>query len=481
MQLYNTLTRQVERVVPRENNKIGLYACGITAYDYAHIGNLRRYVMDDVLVRTLRYDGYQVNHVQNVTDVGHLVSDADDGEDKLELGAKKYGKSAWDIATYFEKYFFAACGKLNMLPPTHVARATAFIDQQIHLAKTLEDKGYAYIIPGEGLYFDTSKFPEYANFAGLKLTEQVEGARVSKIMGRRHPSDFALWKFEREGENREMNWSSPWSEKGFPGWHLECVAIARHFLGEQFDIHTGGIDHIPVHHTNEIAEAQCAFDKKPYVRYWVHHNHMLVDGQKMSKSLGNVYKIEDLIDQGFSPSALRYLYLTAHYQSELNFTLDNLRGVQKHLNDLVATLVRLKKTGQPSSLMQTEHMNKLNVYRQRFLAHLNDNLNTPQALTIVPEVLKTNLLSEDKYDLVLEFDEVLGLGLRQLVTLQLQKQAQGEARVAGDPEAAKLLQARQRAKADRDYVVADEIRTQLFTMGYQVVDTPDGGARLEVR
>ena len=481
MRIYNTASRQLEEIVPQTAKKIGLYACGITAYDYAHIGNLRKYVMDDILVRTLRYAGYKVQHVQNVTDVGHLTSDADDGEDKLEKGARKYGKSVWDLAGFFEKYFFEACNKLNIITPDHVARATDFVDAQIQIARSLEDKGYAYLIPGEGLYFDTSKYADYAKFARLKLNNQLEGARVSKIQGRRNPSDFALWKFEQAGENRAMSWPSPWSERGFPGWHLECVAIASHFLGQQFDIHTGGIEHIPIHHTNEIAEAECAFGQKPFVRYWVHHNHMLVDGQKMSKSIGNIYKIEDLLDQGYSASALRYLYLTAHYRSELNFTLESLAGVQKNLDKLVVTLGRLKTDDAPNSSIQTEHLKKLDLYRQRFLAHMDDDLNTPQALTVIYEVLKTNLRGEDQYDLILEFDEILGLDLRRLVAQYLKKQALGDSRVAQEGVAQELLRLRQNAKAKHDWETADEIRTQLFTMGYEVIDTPDGGSRLEVR
>ncbi len=287
--------------------KIGLYACGFTVYDYTHLGHLRKYTMDDVLIRALRYGNaelgekigmnlapYEVTFVQNVTDVGHLASDADTGEDKLEKGAKKYGKSVWDIAHEFEEYFFKSMDLMGNLRPDVSCRATEHIEEQLNMVLELEKKGFTYVIENDGVYFDTSKFPEYGKMAGLHLDDQEEGARIGAVEGKRNPSDFALWKFERTGENRAMVWPSPWNERSFPGWHIECSAMAMKYLGEQFDIHTGGIDHIPVHHTNEIAQAEAVTGKQPFVNYWVHHNHLHINSEKMSKSLGNFYTIDDL-------------------------------------------------------------------------------------------------------------------------------------------------------------------------------------------
>ncbi|MDR0462683.1 MAG: cysteine--tRNA ligase [Pseudomonadales bacterium] len=480
MQLYNTLSKRIEEVIPINGPQLGLYACGITAYDYAHIGNLRKYVMDDVLVRALRYQGFKVTHVQNVTDVGHLVSDGDEGEDKIEVGARKYGKSAFEIAREFEDYFFKASAAIGNLKPDIVARATDYIADQINIAKILEEKGYAYIIDGEGLYFDTSKFPTYGDFANLKLDQQQEGARASKIIGKKNPSDFALWKFEKPGENRAMSWSSPWSERGFPGWHLECVAISTHFLGAQFDIHTGGIDHIPVHHTNEIAEAECCSGLSPFVKYWVHHNHMRVEGQKMSKSLGNVYRLEDLEAQGYSPFALRYLFLTTHYRSEFNFTFENLKGAQKTYDRLVHVLHSLKTTHQHSTTISHEHIKKINDYRQEFLNHVYHDLDIPQALTMISKILKSNLFSEDKYDLIIEFDEILGLHFRQSAAKLAKKIHDQEAQINITPELEDLLKTREQAKKAGNYAQADQIRQEIISHGYEVEDLPNGHSKLKL-
>jgi cysteinyl-tRNA synthetase len=296
--LYNTLSRTVEPFQPRVPGKVGLYACGFTVYDYTHLGHLRKYSMDDVLVRALRHAGYQVKHVQNVTDVGHLSSDSDTGEDKLEKGAKKYGKSVWDIAHEFEEYFWKSMDAMGNIRPDISCRATEHIPAQLEMVKKLEQKGFAYVIAGDGVYFDTSKFPDYPNLSRMKMDELEAGARIEVVAGKRHPTDFALWKFERPGENRAMVWPSPWAERSFPGWHIECSAMAVQYLGEQFDIHTGGIDHIPIHHTNEIAQAEAASGKKPFVKYWVHHNFLRVDGEKMSKSLGNFFTIDDVLKPG---------------------------------------------------------------------------------------------------------------------------------------------------------------------------------------
>ena len=277
MQLFNTLTRSNEQVIPIHNNSLGLYACGFTVYDYTHLGHLRKYSMDDVLVRMLRHEGFEVHFVQNITDVGHLASDEDTGEDKLEKGAKKYGKTVWEIAKEFESYFWKSMDAMGNLRPDVSCRATDHIKEQLELVLELEKKGHTYVIEGDGVYFDTSTFPEYGKMARLNLEQQKEGARVDQVAGKRNPSDFALWKFERPGENRQMVWKSPWSDRSFPGWHVECSAMAMKYLGEQFEIHTGGIDHIQVHHTNEIAQSEAATLKHPFVKIWVHHNHLRIN------------------------------------------------------------------------------------------------------------------------------------------------------------------------------------------------------------
>lgn len=263
MKIYNTLTRQIEQFEPFNALEVKFYACGPTVYDHAHIGHLRKYTMDDILLRVLEQEGYKVNFVQNVTDVGHLASDADTGEDKLEKGAKKYHQSVWAVAKQFEEYFYRSMEHMGNRQPDVICRATDHIDQMRQMVETLEQKGYTYIIEGDGVYFDSSKFPDYPKLANLNLEEMREGARVEKVEGKRNPTDFALWKFERPGENRAMVWPSKWHPHSFPGWHIECSAMSMEYLGEQLDIHTGGIDHIPVHHTNEIAQSESATGKKP--------------------------------------------------------------------------------------------------------------------------------------------------------------------------------------------------------------------------
>ena len=412
VKLYNTLTRQIEAVPFRGEGEIGLYACGITAYDYAHIGNLRRYVMDDLLVRTLRYDRYQVKWVQNVTDVGHLTSDADEGEDKLEKGARREQKSVYETARQFEDYFYAANDKIGNARPDVVARASDYIDKQLQIAIDLEKKGFAYLIPGDGLYFDTSKSENYGALAQLNLEQLQEGARVEKVAGKRNPTDFALWKLEKPGENRQMVWPSPWGERSFPGWHLECVAMSIDHLGKQFEIHTGGIDHIPVHHTNEIAQAEAWTGEKPFVKMWVHHNFMLVEGKKMSKSLGNIYRLEDIEAKGFSPMALRYLFMMTHYQKEMNFTWEALAGAQKAYDRLVMNLARLRGEVVKTMAVQ-DKIERANRLRDKFLSLVNNNLDFPQALAMLNEILKANMGDGERYDLVIELDNVMGLQLRQ--------------------------------------------------------------------
>lgn len=477
MKLYNTLTRQIDVVEPIQPPRVGLYACGLTVYDFTHLGHLRKYTMDDVLIRTLRRAGYQVTFVQNVTDVGHLTSDSDTGEDKLEKGARKYGKTAWDVAKEFEEYFWRSMDAMGNVRPDVSCRATEHIPEQLEMVKTLEAKGFAYVIDDDGVYFDTSKLDDYGKLALIDIEQLREGARVERVAGKRNPTDFALWKFERPGENRAMAWPSPWAERSFPGWHIECSAMSMKYLGEQFEIHTGGIDHINVHHTNEIAQAEAATGKKPFVKYWVHHNFLRVDGEKMSKSLGNFFTIDDIEKRGLSPRALRLLFLTTHYRSEMNFTWGNLEGMQKTWERLIRQVVQLKaETGRTT--LSEEKLSQLNEYRQRFVTAMENDLDTPTAVAVMWEMLKSNIPSPDKYDLLIELDELMGLGLRQadsyLAEIEAKHHAQSVRVEELSAELQQVVQDRQTARANQDWAAADAARDTLLAAGYTIKDTPQG-------
>lgn len=479
IQLYNTRTKNISELSPKKDGEVGVYACGLTVYDYTHLGHLRKYSMDDVLIRALRYGSeefnqkaYKVEFVQNVTDVGHLASDADTGEDKLEKGAKKYGKSVWDVAREFEDYFFMSMDKMGNLRPDVSCRATDHIKEQLEMVKTLEEKGFTYVIDGDGVYFDTSKFPEYGKMAGLHLEDQEAGARIGVNEQKRNPSDFALWKFEREGENRAMSWPSPWAEKSFPGWHIECSAMSMKYLGDQFDIHTGGIDHIPVHHTNEIAQAEAATGKHPFVDVWVHHNFLKVEGEKMSKSLGNFFTITDVEERGFHPRALRLLFLTAHYRSEQNFTWGNLEGSQKAYRKLLEQFLEFAESGNSEESEQISDVGKQ--YANDFFAAIAHDLNTAQAVSVMWSLVKDGTVSDaEKVKLLLEFDKVLALDLEHAATIL--SELESESQTSEIPvEAQKLLDAREAARAEKDFQKADNLREQLEEMGYEVIDSASG-------
>jgi cysteinyl-tRNA synthetase len=471
MKLYNTLSKKVETVAPLKGTtaapKIGLYACGPTVYDYTHLGHLRKYTMDDVLVRVLRAEGFEVDYVQNITDVGHLTSDGDTGEDKLEKGAKKYNKTVWEIAREFEDYFWKSMDAMNVERPDTSCRATDHIQEQLDMVLELEKKGFTYVIEDDGVYFDTSKFPEYGEMANLDVEKLKEGARLGVVEGKRNPSDFALWKFERPGENRAMVWPSPWADRSFPGWHIECSAMACHYLGEQFEIHTGGIDHIPVHHTNEIAQAEAAFGKSPFVKYWVHHNFLQVEGEKMSKSLGNVFNIDDVVEKGFNPMALRLLFLTTHYRSEMNFTWDNLAGMQKAYDKLIATVIKMLDEQAESSEKAVDISD--NQFYKQFKSHITNDLNTAEAVAVLWQVIKADLSVNQKLALLAAFDHVLGL---QLFEIAQNRQTEEKATLPEEVQA--LADKRVQARTDKDWQLADDLRDQLAEMGYQVDDTAGG-------
>lgn len=470
MKLYNTLTRQIDEVIPYAGKELGLYACGFTVYDFTHLGHLRKYTMDDILIRTLRYAGFSVKFVQNVTDVGHLSSDADTGEDKLEKGAKKYGESVWDIARKFEEYFFYSMDSMGNLRPDVSCHATEHIPAQLEMVKTLEKKGFAYVIEGDGVYFDTSKVEDYGKLAHLDLDKQKEGARVEAVAGKRNPSDFALWKFERPGENRAMSWPSPWAQRSFPGWHIECSAMSMEYLGEQFEIHTGGIDHIPVHHTNEIAQAEAATGKKPFVKYWVHHNHLHINGEKMSKSLGNFYTLDDVLEKGFEPQALRLLFLSAHYRSEMNFTWENLAGSQKAWERLKRFVLdnanELKDINLQKDVSFSEEARE---YEQRFFESMEHDLQTSEAMAVVWQLLKdSTVVAREKIRLLVNFDKVLGFGLTHLKTTASTQEQEFP------PEVQALVEQRQKARTEKNWAEADQLRHELENLGYQVSDNASG-------
>lgn len=466
MRIYNSLSQQIEEFKPLDPPHVGLYACGPTVYDYAHLGHLRKYTMDDVLIRTLQHAGYKVTHVQNVTDVGHLASDADTGEDKLEKGAKKYQLSVQELARKFENFFYDSMDKMNNQRPDVVCRATQHIDEMLDLVKKLEKKGYTYMIEGDGVYFDTSKLDDYGKLSPVDLEQLQEGARVEKVEGKRNPTDFALWKFERSGENRAMSWPSPWAEKSFPGWHIECSAMSMKYLGEQFDIHTGGIDHLTIHHPNEIAQSEAATGKKPFVKYWVHHNFLTVDGEKMSKSKDNFFTILDIEDKGFEPMALRLLFLQSHYRSQLNFTWESLEAAQTSWNKLKRMLADWQGLADKYDQFSSEAQ----AYQQQFIDFMEDDLKTPEAAAVLWEVVKSDLPDKEKRALLLEFDQILGLGLDQITADQT-----GQVAIEDLPaEIQELLEERSQARQDQDWSSADKIRQQISKLGYRVEDTPQG-------
>jgi cysteinyl-tRNA synthetase len=457
LKLYNTLTKKVEEFVPRDPKLVTLYCCGPTVYDYAHIGNFRTYMMTDLLVRTLKYLNFNVKFAMNITDVGHLTSDADSGIDKMEKGALREGKTAWDIANYYTEAFILDSNKLNLLTPDERPHATAYIKEQIGMVQTLLKKGYAYTID-DGIYFDTGKFKTYGQLTGQHIEELKAGARVEPNPQKNNPTDFALWKFSYpKGRSlRQMEWDSPWGI-GFPGWHIECSAMSRTVLHtDQLDIHTGGADLIPVHHTNEIAQSEAATGVSPFVRFWVHGQFIMVDGEKMSKSKGNFYKLSDIEQKGFDPLALRYLYMTAHYRTYLNFTWKGITAAQNSLTQLRQLMTSLPIVHKALKIPDK--------FQQKFQQALSDDLNLPRALAVVWEVAKATIEPAEKYTLLLEFDRVLGLGFDRVENK--------DETISDDIH--ELINKREALRKEKKFTEADAVRKELEKKGYILEDTPQG-------
>lgn len=469
MKLYNSLTRKVEDFEPRLEGKIGMYTCGPTVYSTPTIGNFRTYVLADILARSLRYLGYEVKSVMNLTDVGHLTGDnsgdADTGEDRLEKAAKKEGKTAWDVAARYTNEFMEHLKLLNIVPADVVCKATDHISEQIAMVEQLEGKGLAYKIT-DGIYFDTVAFEKLGyKYGELSTLDQIrEGARVEPNREKRNERDFALWKFSPEGVKRDMEWESPWGV-GFPGWHIECSAMAIKYLGAQFDIHVGGEDLRSTHHPNEIAQAEGATGKRPFVKYWVHGAFLLVDGGRMGKSLGNAYTVADIVGKGIDPLALRYFYLTGHYRKQLNFTWES-------LNSATSTLAKLRTLQKSWSddqdgriVLSSEKYAKIEGYLRDFGAATQNDLNMPEALAVVWKMAKSNIPNYDKADLLRQFDRVLGLNLgirnQESVISQIPKQVR------------ELIEQRELMRKQRNYAEADKIRLEIESLGYHITD--EGG------
>ena len=457
MKLYNTLSRSKEEFIPIKPGKAGMYSCGPTVYNYAHIGNMRTYVFMDVLRRTLEAYGYKVKSVMNITDVGHLTSDADEGEDKMARAAQEQKKTPWEIAQYYTDVFFKDLQALNIKRPNLTPKATEHIKEMLDFVQALAARGYGYETD-DGIYFDISKFPDYGKLSGNDLEAQLAGARVEVNQQKRHPADFALWK--KAPKEHIMQWESPWG-MGYPGWHIECSAMSRKYLGDTFDLHTGGVDHIPVHHENEIAQSDARLGH-PAVHYWMHGEFMMVDGGKMSKSLGNTYTISDLISRGYSPLAFRYLCLNAHYRSKLNFTWEAMSGAQVSYIRLLEGAYRHKNApSSPQAALLAQDA------WEQFLEAAGDDLNIPKALGVAWTLIRSNIKSADIYDALLKMDGILGLNLAQYEP----EQQQDEPLPA---EIAQLAEERQKARANKDWALSDNLREELRAKGYEAVDSKEG-------
>jgi len=458
LKLYNTLGHKLEAFKSIKAGEVGLYTCGPTVYWYAHIGNMRTYVQEDVLKRTLMHNGYKVKHVMNITDVGHLVGDSNIGEDKIKLEARRERKSAYDVANFYTGAFVEDLERLNIIIPDIMPKATAHVNDMLVLIKKLDEKGYLYRV-NTGMYFDTSKFKDYGALTGMSF-EQLNkslkaGARVERVAGIRNITDFAVWRFGK-GDEKEMIWDSEWGS-GFPGWHIECSAMSMKYLGEHFDIHCGGIDHIPIHHTNEIAQSEAATGKK-FVNYWLHVAFLTVDGKKMAKSLGNIYTVQDLIDKGYSPIGLRYFLMSSHYRNGQNFTFAALKNAENTVYGIYSFLASVAEAGEKINTVEKQVIEELEKYHKRFFEELDNDINMPNALAVMHSLISfENKRIEQKkvskeeaervINIMLDFDSVLGLNFKSnLKGIELPKEVE------------ELIAEREFARKEKDFKKADKIR-----------------------
>jgi cysteinyl-tRNA synthetase len=470
LSLYNTLGREQQDFISLKDKTVGFYGCGPTVYNFAHIGNLRAYVTHDILTRTLRYLGYSVNHVMNITDVGHLTGDDDSGDDKMVKSAEERGKSVLEVADFYTQAFFRDCESLNIVCPNTVCKATEHIEDMINMIKEIEANGYTYT-SGGNLYFDISKFSSYGELARLKLDDLKAGARTDVDENKRNPYDFVLWFTKSKFENQALVWDSPWG-KGYPGWHNECSAMSRKYLGDQFDIHAGGIDHIPIHHTNEIAQSEAATGKKPWVKYWVHNEFLVLDKGKMSKSGGGFITLQTLIEKGFHPLDYRFFLLGGHYRSQLQFSYEALEGAKNSRKSLINQIkVLAKKCADIPAAKVTE---KTQSYIDRFIAALESDLSTPRALAELWGLIRdNNLNAEEILASAFIMDEVLGLDLAKAASAQEENLSSSELpELVAEIEA--LITERTNAKKAKDFATADRIRNELKEKGILLEDSPSG-------
>lgn len=463
MKLYNTLTRKIGEFVPIEENRVKMYTCGPTVYNYAHIGNLRTYIHEDILQKSLEYLGYDVKRVMNITDVGHLESDADDGEDKMLKGAIRENKTVWEIAQYYTDAFFEDCKKLNIKKPPIIGKATDYVDDYIEFIKGLEEKGFTYFENGN-VYFDISKKEDYTKLSGMNLEDLKVASRddVAEDVHKRNPQDFVLWFTKSKFENQAMKWDSPWGV-GYPGWHIECSVISLKNLGSHIDIHCGGVDHIPVHHTNEIAQTE-SYTGQKWVNYWWHSEFLIEpDGGKMSKSNGEFLTVSLLEKKGFNPLVYRYYVLNSHYRKQLAFSFDSLKQAESAYNKLKNRVKNIKDKKPTDKL--TDNVDK---YKNSFADCIADDLNTANAITVLYDVLKAdNLNDAEKLYLVGEFEKVLSLGL--LAEDDVESCDEDEVKYIED-----MIAKRTEAKKNKDFKLADEIRDELLKKGIQIKDTREG-------
>ena len=448
LKLYNSLTRQKEDFKPY-GEKVTMYSCGPTVYYYPHIGNMRAYLFMDNIRRVLKYNGYDINGVMNITDVGHLTSDADEGDDKMLVASKRENKSPWEIAKYYTNIFMQEAKRLNIDLPEHICPATTVIEDIIKFVEGLLDKGYAYET-SKGIYFDISKFPDYGKLSGKIIEQDKAGARIEVDKEKRNPQDFTVW--IKAPKEHIMKWESPWG-LGYPGWHIECSTIGKKFLGDHIDIHTGGVDHRPIHHENEIAQSDCLEGHK-VVNTWMHLEFLQIDGGKMSKSQNNILTIEDLENNGFNAEDFRFFYFNAHYSKQQNFTYDSLLASKNALKNFKLAVCEHKKG---DNKLSTEKINK---YEKEFLESINDDLNMPKALAVCQKLLKEKK-SQDVYDLILKFNKVLGLNFN-------------EEEKDVPQEIKELADRRWEAKINRDFQTADQLRDELLGKGYIIKDSKDG-------